>query len=141
LFFKVSFITRPTGLSLSFTGLFFLIKFLLKVKVLNKAFGLRVARFIAISAIIYSAGVEIRQTVIGEEGNTGTRNRRSLSLFLIICLLDHRVERDRRIIFGFDQVNGLSKGSNKDVVSRAESLEKAENELNLRKYNSRIEIL
>jgi hypothetical protein len=88
------------GLPLPFTGLLLLVKLLLKVRVLDKAFGLRVAGFITVSTVIHSTG--IRRTVMGEKSSASTRDRGSLTLLLVICLLDYQIEYDRRIVFGFD---------------------------------------
>jgi hypothetical protein len=66
---------------------------------------------------------------IGQKSNINinTRDIRSLMLFFIIGLLDHRLKGDCRYTKSSNKYYSLCKGLDLDVIAKAKSLKKAKN--------------
>jgi hypothetical protein len=64
-----------------------------------------------------------------------------LSFLLIIGLLDHRLKGNCQYIKSSNKYYSLYKGLDLDVIARAESLEKAKNQLCFKEGSLRVEVI
>ena len=113
-------------------GLPLVIKFFLEMRILKKAFGLRMAGLLTVRAVIDRPG-RMRGKRVSDEGRASPSNRRRLAFFLVIRLLDYDIKSNCWGIYRSDKGRGLSKHNNKDIVHGAKTLKKAKNELDFGK--------
>lgn len=85
----ISFTARASVLALLIAGLFLLIKLLLEVRMLDKAFSFRVTGFIAVSAVVDCN--RVGRARVSKESLAGPGDRHRLPLFLVICFLHHGI--------------------------------------------------